>query len=224
VIFSANYLNKSREKNIDIGLFDATNNLITSYKSYNTALQLYEYEKVLLPLMIYENYYKIMFDNAFGCSNLKIFDIMRKLTDSISIGDVIETNIYTDQNWYLQNIHGFYTCVYTSWLLNNSLKNKTNQPSYHKLEFSSDLNKTSLKNINRKNIITLQQYLPNKSLDDLMYLNKMLYNLMNRTDYSLVVKIIKEYKLNFKLLETILKIDKIVTKLILNPKLKKQFN
>ena len=64
-----------------------------------------------------------------------------------SFGDNVETSIYTDQNWYLQEIHGFFTCVKPSKLCNefnyNILGNLIN--------FSSDLNKTSLKNINKKN-------------------------------------------------------------------------
>ena len=46
-----------------------------------------------------------------------IYNIV-KVSDSISRGDDIETSIYTDQNWYLQNIHGFYTCLNTSFWIN----------------------------------------------------------------------------------------------------------
>ena len=68
---------------------------------------------------------------------------MKYVTNAISEGDVIETNIYTDQNWYLQNIHGFYTCAETSHHINKYSKNKSTP--FYQLGFSSDLNKTSLK-------------------------------------------------------------------------------
>ena len=29
-----------------------------------------------------------------------------------------DANIYTDQNWFLHDIHGFYTCVKTSYHIN----------------------------------------------------------------------------------------------------------
>jgi hypothetical protein len=55
---------------------------------------------------------------------------MVDISESISIGDNIETSIYTDQNWYLQDIHGFYTCYNTYFFLKryflkrNSLNNQ----------------------------------------------------------------------------------------------------
>ena len=110
---------------------------------------LYETEKVLLPLMIHENYYKSIINNYDNIST--IISRIKEISDSISIGDNIETSIYTDQNWYLQNIHAFYTCVNTSFNI-NSQKNKNKKIN---INFSSDLNKTSLKNINRKIFIIL---------------------------------------------------------------------
>ena len=53
--------------------------------------------------MIHENYLKKVISKT---KDLPI-ENMIKITDSISRGDNIETSIYTDQNWYLQNIHGF---------------------------------------------------------------------------------------------------------------------
>ena len=76
----------------------------------------------------------------------KLYQIV-KISDSISRGDNIETSIYTDQNWYLQNIHGFYSCLNTSYWINKFNDKDIDQGS---IKFSSDLNKTSLKNINKK--------------------------------------------------------------------------
>ena len=47
-----------------------------------------------------------------------VIDSLIEISNSISIGDNIETSIYTDQNWYLQNIHGFFTCINTSYYIN----------------------------------------------------------------------------------------------------------
>jgi len=101
-----------------------------------------------------------MFSN-YNCRNNDVYiKIMKDVSNSISWGDVIETSIYTDQNWFLQeNIHAFYTTINTSYNLNKYPKNKQEKA---KISFSSDLNKTSLKNINRKNISILKQNMPNK--------------------------------------------------------------
>ena len=155
----------SREKNVDVSLFDATS-IINNYKE-DTILKLYEMEKVLLPLMIHENYTdKILKEKETDWESI-IYKLM-KISDSVSRGDNIETSIYTDQNWYLQNIHGFYTCINTSYWIN---KDNDFDVGRLNLKFSSDLNKTSLKNINRKNINNLLKMLPNRSLDEILTMN-----------------------------------------------------
>ena len=45
-----------REKNVDVSLFDATTIIINNYEKEDNILKLYEHGKVLLPLMIHENY------------------------------------------------------------------------------------------------------------------------------------------------------------------------
>ena len=79
---------------------------------------------------------------------------LKNVTDSISKGDVIETNIYTDQNWFLHEIHGFYKCARTSYHINKHKPTfKKSSIPYYDMKFSSDLNQTSLKNINKLSYI-----------------------------------------------------------------------
>ena len=160
------FINKSVKKHIDIGLYDASMNLINNYNDYNTIYRLYETEKVLLPLMINENYYKKVLTTK---NNLETqLDQLLNISNSISIGDMIETSIYTDQNWYLQNIHGYYTCLNTSYWINKS----DEQLKYNDIKFSADLNKTSLKNINKKNINNLHKIINKKNIEELLILCK----------------------------------------------------
>ena len=108
---------RTKVKVFDIGLYVAAKNLLDNYININECLQLYETEKVLLPLTIYENYHRKIFKQKLSPDN--ILHVMNNITNSISIGDVIETNIYSDQNWFLQNIHGFYTCADSSYTINS---------------------------------------------------------------------------------------------------------
>jgi replication factor C subunit 1 len=201
------FIEKSREKNIDTGLFDATNKILNNYLDYDTIIKLYEFEKVLLPLMIHENYVrKVLYKSIDPWSNT-IYDLV-KISDSISRGDNIETSIYTDQNWYLQNIHGFYTCINTSYWINKN--NKANSLNNNNIKFSSDLNKTSLKNINRKNINNLLKIIPNKSIYDILMLNKICNYLLKNNKEEELIKILFNYTkdLTVKEIELCLKIDK----------------
>lgn len=196
------YQNMTQKKDIDIGLYSATKYLLNNYKNINDCLQLYETEKVLLPLTIYENYYKKLFKQK----NNNILELMYLITDSISIGDVIETNIYSDQNWFLQNIHGFYTCANTSYLINNLTPNDIVD---YDVVFSADLNKTSSRNINKKkNILTLQSKFKDKNIDDIIYINKIIYELDKTKNSSLLKKLKNIYNLDSKNIQIALKIDK----------------
>ena len=132
-----------------------------------------------------------------------------KTSDSISRGDNIETSIYTDQNWYLQNIHGFYTCINTSYWLNkyNDIK-----LSIENIKFSSDLNKTTLKNINRKNINNLNKILNNKSINEILILNRIANHFINSSNENSLINILNNYNktIDIKDIELCLKIDKTV--------------
>jgi len=215
------FIDKSREKNIDIGLFDSTERILNNCLDYETTIKLYESEKVLLPLMIHENYFKKILCKTKDTWDNIIFNII-KVSDSISRGDNIETSIYTDQNWYLQNIHGFYTCINTSFWIN-----KTNTPykiTYKDIKFSSDLNKTSLKNINKKNINNLSKIINNKSNQEILLINKICNHLIQTKNESKLINILNGYNkdITIKEIELCLKIDKTIDFTILTSKDKKR--
>jgi hypothetical protein len=217
------FIEKSREKNIDVGLFDSTERILNNYLDYETIIKLYESEKVLLPLMIHENYLKKILNKSKDSWQNIIYNIV-KVSDSLSRGDNIETSIYTDQNWYLQNIHGFYTCLNTSFWIN---KNKSNYRIVKEdIKFSSDLNKTSLKNINRKNIINLSKIINNKSNNEILMLNKICNHLIQEGKENELIKILNGYNkdISIKEIELCLKIDKTTEFNTLASKDKKRIN
>jgi len=197
------FISKSKEKNINIGLFDSTNKILNNNLDYDTTLKYYESEKVLLPLMIHENYIKKL---LYKSDNL--WNNIIKISDSLVQGDNIETSIYTDQNWYLQNIHGFFTCYNTSYWVNKNLTNY--DLDNDKIKFSLDLNKTSLKNINRKNILNLSKIINNKSNLEILMLNKICNHFIENDKEELLIDILNGYKkeITIKEIELCLKIDK----------------
>ena len=203
------FIEKSREKNIDIGLFDSTSRILNNYLDYESIMKLYESEKVLLPLMIHENYLKKILNKTKDSWSNIITNIVN-ISDSLSRGDNIETSIYTDQNWYLQNIHGFYTCLNTSYWINNKSQSSKYMIEPTDIKFSSDLNKTSLKNINRKNIINLSKIINNKSNHEILMLNKICNHLIQNNMENEIIKILNGYNkdISIKEIELCLKIDK----------------
>lgn len=216
------YIQLSKQKNNELGLFETTLEIINNNKSYDEINQYYENEKVLLPLMIHENYPKRVLNKS-KLSTENLLKQINKICDSISIGDNIETSIYTDQNWFLQKIHCYFSCINSSYWINHS-NNK--EIKLENIKFSSDLNKTSLKNINKKNINNLSKLLPNKSLQEILYINKICNHLANNNRIQEIVDILKNYNVNFTIkdIELCIKIDKTYDFIKFNSKEKKEIN
>lgn len=215
------YCTMSKKKDIDMDLFKATQGLFYNYKNIDNCIKYYEIEKVLLPLMVHQNYAKHILVNIVDIN--KKFEIMNKVAESLSIGDVIENYIYGDQNWDMQEIHGFYTCVVPSFYLCRKIDN--NQAlKIIDLEFPLDLNKTSIKKINKKNIINTSQCFRNMNIFDYIYINKIIRKLINNGKIKECVEILKNYNIKVEHIESLLKIDKIRnTKVSLLSKQKKEF-
>ncbi len=215
-----NFINKSISKDTSIGLFDASLELLNNSNNFEKIFKLYEIDKVLIPLMVHENYYKKIMSSKNKLSFDEQLEQMINISESMSIGDTIETSIYTDQNWYLQDIHGFYTCFNTSYIA-NKLPYKITATD---IKFSADLNKTSLKNINRKNISNLEKIIGKKSIDEILLLCKMANHMISSKQTNTILNLLKEYKedLDIKDLELCLKIDKTIEFITLSTKEKKE--
>jgi len=245
------YSNMISDKDINIELFVATKNLLLEYKDISTCFKYYNREKVLLPLMIFHNYthiYNCNIENfrknksKIGFMKLnaedkkeklkqelltyekyRIFasrdkiDTMLNISNSFSIGDVIENYIYGEQNWDMQFVHGFYSCVNPSFIM-SSVNNKHDILT----DFAADLNKTSIKNINKKNVVCVAKYFNNMNIFDLLYISGIIKKKLKNKDYDSVIEIMKQYKIKKEGYESLLKIDKIFTQPInLTPKQKK---
>ena len=214
-----NYFQMSKMKDIDIDLFKATEGLLYDYKTIDNCIIYYETEKVLLSLMIHQNYLKNILEN---CPNQKDqFVVSKHISKALSTGDVIENYIYGDQNWDMQIIHGYYTCVIPSFYLNKCIKS---DPTKIRLKFTTDLNKTSIKKINKKNINNTNKCFTNMNIFDYIYINKLIKNLINNGKIEECVKLLKDYNIKLEHIESLLKIDKIKNiKTSLTSKQKKEF-
>lgn len=188
-------------------IFDSLTNILVTQNT-NEIKYFYDKDKVILPLILHENYIKLIESN----NNFEIQDkisTIDQISKIISFGDTIETFIYTDQNWILHNSHCFITCILTSYLLNPYVSNqKINKESF---SYSTELNKTSLMNINKKNISNIIQ-LTNLQINEIFYLNYLLNTLIH-TSLEKIIALLKDYiHLNknqfIKLIDMILKIDK----------------
>lgn len=192
------FLETSNKKNLDIGLFESTEYTLNNYVNFSKIMAMYQYEKVLFPLMLHENYIKKL---NFKNSKKKLLNVLKNISNTLSKADNIETSIYIDQNWYLQNIHGFLSCIKTSYYINEY---STKNIELKDIRFSIDLNKTSLKNINRKNIYNFQKYSGIKDIHEILLLSKVFNN------ESLCNKVIKNNFITSNNIKLFSKIDKTI--------------
>lgn len=185
------YYENNNQKQEEIGLYNSVSKLLNYELSFEQIMTLYQLEKILLPLTFLEN---IPLKN----NDLETYS---KILNSYSNGDLIETSIYTDQNWYLQNLHAFETCIYPNYLIEKSENNLTNESE---LIFTNDLNKNSLKNINKKNIEEIKKLIDDISYNEIVSLSLIITRIITMKKESLL----KELGLSTRLIELLVKINK----------------
>lgn len=217
------YCETSKRKDVDIDLFKATENILLKYNNVDNCLRYYETEKVLLPLMVHHNYASCIVHKVGKVVDK--YDTINKISKSISFGDVIDNYIYSDQNWNLQEIHGFYTCVAPSYYLSHDALHKLKGGSASVIAFATDLNRTSIKKINKKNITNTNKCFTDMNVMDYIYLNKIIKKLIIDNKIEDCVNLLSNYpNIDLSHIELLLKIDKIVdNKTCLSLKQKKEF-
>src|SRR5690606_5663263 len=139
--------------------------------------------------------------------------------ESIAQGDFIENKIYSTQNWDIQYTHGFYSCVYPSYLVNTS-PHKVRYTSTYK--FPRDLSRTSIRQINKKNITNVSDKFRNLEIEDFMYTIQLINQLIEDDEIEKCGILLRDYKLSIRDLETLLKIDKLSDKVKLPLNVKKR--
>lgn len=209
----------SKKKDLDPDLYRSTNKLLYNYTSVDDTLQYYETDRVLLPLMVHQNYIRTILDNYSG--KAISLDLIQEISDCLSTGDVVENYIYGDQHWNMQEVYGLYTCVIPSFKICHAAKKPMKTASTY---FPFDLNRTSIKKINKKNINKANTAFNNLNISDYMYINKIIGKFIEANEIDKCVELLKDYDIQLEHIESLLKIDKVTsTKNCLSSKQKKEF-
>lgn len=213
----------SKKKDSDIDIFKASASMITKFQNIDECIRLYEGEKVIIPLMMHQNFVKCI--NKFYPYKTKAINLAYEIAISMAKGDLIENYIYSDQNWDMQEVHGFFTCVRPSYELSTAMPNVLEEGVKIMLDFPHDLNRTSIKKINRKNVINSNECLRNFDIKDFIYANKLIKLMIEDNCVDECATIFKGYNMFIDNVESILKIDKInETKTTMQTQVKKRFN
>lgn len=198
------FLENTQSKKIDRHLFDSYKLMLLKRGDIRDTQTIYNNDKVLLPLILQENYCKDIFNRK----HTNRSDVARRISEYISQGDIIETYIYTDQNWHLQEMHCFVSCTLPMSILETGGSYTSEADIKYNVTFSTELNKTSLKNINRKNISIISSstgVLP----CDIQHVSSLMNELVRAEKYTRIGELSKDFSDDqMKFIETVIKVDK----------------
>mgnify|MGYP006091040835 CR=1 FL=1 len=186
-------------KNIENTIFDTATKILSKYEKDFSAL--YKQEKTLTGFYIYENFYNFLINNKKETDKTKL-DNIAKIYNNYSESDIIDKEIFINQNFVLYNYLCYYKCNIPSYIIN-----KMNRYSYNKannVHYSTLLNKTSLEYQNCKLTCRIRDFTNHNSI--FIYLFDILYNeLIDNENYKKVNEIINYYKIDLSILEKIIK-------------------
>ena len=215
------YCTLSKKKDTNIEIFRATMQMMLRYKGIDNCLKMYEKEKVILPLVMHQNYIKTIVQNHFQGN--KKFKLINDISRSIAFGDLVENYIYSDQNWDMQEVHGFLTCSEPAFKIFSEKINANEEYLRRSFDFPFDLNRTSIKKINKKNIINSNTCLKNLEIKDFIFANRLIRQLIADEKVDECAALFEGYGAKVENIESILKIDKInETKTVLPTQVKKR--
>ena len=203
------YSMTSKTKDLDPGIYEATRILLNDYRGVDYSLGLYAQERATVPLMVHQNYPMNIRKQYAKMDSKNKIDIMFNISKCISDADYVDGIIYANQSWSLQPVHGFYSCVMPSFLINSAPKKSKIIENY---EYTKDYNKTSIKKINNKVIKKAQEnpFLKNLSIPDFLYISAITKTLCSRKDYEKIGELFEPYGITATEIESIIKIDKVM--------------
>lgn len=215
------YSTMAKTKDINVDIFRAVVQMMIKYKSIDQCLKMYEKEKVIIPLVMHQNYIKTIVENH--PKGQQQFTLVNNISKSLAFGDLVENYIYSDQNWDMQEVYGFLACVEPAHKIHLEKLNVNMELLRNSFDFPYDLNRTSIKKINKKNIVNSNQCLKNLEIKDFIFANRLIRQLIEDNKINEIAELFKGYDAKVENIDSILKIDKITeTKTVLPTIVKKK--
>ena len=148
-----NNFNQSAYKhnNFNIELYDNVKKVFFNNLDIKNFYDIYHNYKILLPLLIHENYKNVLKKNIKNQKNLK--KCILKISDNILFSEQIDEYIFNRHKWNLQKIYSIISCQYISYIIND-FKLKTKKTDI-KIEYTKILTKNSTKSSNMRNYINI---------------------------------------------------------------------
>lgn len=171
--------------NYNIELYDNVKKILTNEIKIKDIFNYYYLEKILLPLLIHENYKNYIVKNMKVKKDVK--HCIRMVADNLMKGDIINEFIFNNHIWNIQDLFAILNCQHTSYIINKRF-NKIKLTKIIALNYTKILTKNSILFLNFKQYKTILHNI--KSIHNfdktfIQYINKnLLIFLMNNPCYG----------------------------------------
>jgi SpoVK/Ycf46/Vps4 family AAA+-type ATPase len=162
-------------RNVEQNLFHSLHNILNDYQGIEENIDVYNSDRSLIPMMIFENYIKYI-DNKTDDNEKKLI-CMNNILDKITESDNIDYQIYNYQLWYLQNFNCINYCCNTSYQISTLSDKKL----HYDIEFTHLLSKSALQYFNYQNMVYFKKILE-LDKENCLYLIHLILNMLFSND------------------------------------------
>ena len=158
--------------------------------SIDNFYDIYNNYKILLPLLIHENYKRFLSKNIKNQKNLRKCII--EISDVMLFSEQIDEYIFNKHKWNLQKLYSIISCQHISYIMNKyELKKKTFDI---KMDYTRILTKNSTKSSNMKNYVEIFNKIKeihNFDYTYIKFINKMLLVHLTNNNKNYYIELIK---------------------------------
>jgi len=190
------------KKNEELSPYTCVDKLLNIYTDIDRVYKLFDQEKNLVSILIYENFVDFIIKNRKDKDKLKT---IANLYDNYSQADLYDKDIYINQHFEMYRYNCILKCAIPSYTINKMSKYSCNKQV--NLNYSSLINKTSLEYLNYKSIDNINRRLSNyKSSDIIVNIADIILIYICEYDIEKGLEILKYYKISY---DEFLKLGKI---------------
>jgi DNA polymerase III delta prime subunit len=196
------YINKSQKKIKNLTLFENVNYLLYNKLDINECYQIYENDKYLIPMMIFDNFPNYI-DNLKNVSENEKLNMISELHYNFCDADLLEKYIYKNQHWELDEYH----CISSIYSTNNLIHNVKQYNKKCDINFTTLLTQLSSKKFNLNFLNNIKEYIPLEYKNIYLFRDNFLKLFFEKNE--LIKDYLKTNEIPFEIIETLIKISKV---------------
>jgi DNA polymerase III delta prime subunit len=195
------YINKSQKKIRNLTLFDNVNYLLYNKLDIFECYQIYETDKYLIPMMIFDNFPSYL-NNLSHISEDNKLEMVLNLHSNFCEADIFEKSIYKNQHWELDEYH----CINSIYSTNNLIHNVKQYNKKCNINFTTLLTQLSSKKFNLNFLNSINEYLPLEFKNIYLLRDNFLKLFFEKNDN--IKLFVAKNNIPFDIIETLIKINK----------------